>query len=394
MGKPPVAALRFRALDSWRGICALLVAAHHLEAHGLFYWQPLVRNAWLFVDFFFVLSGFVIAHAYGDRLTQSPAVETFIVRRIGRLWPLHAAVLAALIAIEASQFAFWQPLGGSHPPFSAGRSIVSIFSNLFLIQGLGLHTSLTWNGPAWSISAEFFTYVIFAFVCMATPARKPRLIVSALSALAAVTSLACFSRYGMRESFGWGLPRCVFGFFLGTLTHKVWHLGVAEKVGGTIAESLVIVLTITFIVFVPGHAVLEYFASPLFCLAVLIFAGERGFISKVLAMRAPAALGRWSYSIYMVHTLVVVVLFSGLRVGEIAFGAHWLVRSVDGEFFLDLKDSVANCLAFVAYLGTTVALAAATFRLIELPGQRFFRLFVKAPVLPENRAGPHGSTNR
>src|SRR5258708_14456580 len=64
--------LRFRALDSWRGICALLVAAHHLEARGFIYWQPLVRNAWLFVDFFFVLSGFVIAHAYGANLSHGP----------------------------------------------------------------------------------------------------------------------------------------------------------------------------------------------------------------------------------------------------------------------------------------------------------------------------------
>ena len=116
------AASRFRALDGWRGICALLVAAHHVEVHGWLYWQPLIRNAWLFVDFFFVLSGFVIAHAYGERLGKTHEIGVFVARRLGRLWPLHVAVLLALIALELAHFAIGQtPAAADSTAFTAGR---------------------------------------------------------------------------------------------------------------------------------------------------------------------------------------------------------------------------------------------------------------------------------
>jgi peptidoglycan/LPS O-acetylase OafA/YrhL len=92
---------RFVALDSWRGICALLVAIHNLNFGS---WLPqvaFVAHSTLFVDFFFVLSGFVISHAYLDKLACPRNVSRFILRRIGRLWPLHAATLAALVGFAA-----------------------------------------------------------------------------------------------------------------------------------------------------------------------------------------------------------------------------------------------------------------------------------------------------
>ena len=93
---------RFRALDGWRGICALLIALHHFPARGFVYHLPLVRNSWLLVDFFFVLSGFVIAHAYSERLTHANQFKPFAIRRFFRLWPLHVCVLAAFIALTTS----------------------------------------------------------------------------------------------------------------------------------------------------------------------------------------------------------------------------------------------------------------------------------------------------
>src|SRR6266481_3614526 len=159
-------AIRFRALDGWRGVCALLVAAHHIELHGFLYWQPLVRNAWLFVDFFFVLSGFVIAHAYGGHLEKGPEIKAFVIRRFGRLWPLHVTMLAALVGLELVHLliAHWHPIVGERAAFTADRSSFAILTNLFLVQSFGLHGFETWNGPAWSIGAEFYTYLIFAVV--------------------------------------------------------------------------------------------------------------------------------------------------------------------------------------------------------------------------------------
>ena len=70
--------MRFHVLDGWRGVCALLVALFHVNAVGHFYGLPVVRNGLLFVDFFFVLSGFVITHAYAERVSFRPTGEILL----------------------------------------------------------------------------------------------------------------------------------------------------------------------------------------------------------------------------------------------------------------------------------------------------------------------------
>src|SRR5438445_11061004 len=94
---------RFVVLDSWRGIAACMVALGHLDllspyshVHGV----PFLSNSWLFVDFFFVLSGFVIAANYQQRLLDGFGVGRFLLLRLGRLYPLHFAVLTLFIGSE------------------------------------------------------------------------------------------------------------------------------------------------------------------------------------------------------------------------------------------------------------------------------------------------------
>jgi peptidoglycan/LPS O-acetylase OafA/YrhL len=368
----------------------VLVAAHHLEVHGFLYWQPVVRNAWLFVDFFFVLSGFVIAHAYGEKLTDGTEIKTFVLRRFGRLWPLHVAVLLALVAIEFSRLAIahFHPITGEHAAFSSDRSVYAIMTNLALVQSFGLHPFDTWNGPAWSISVEFYTYLIFAAVCAAVPHRPARLAVALLLALVGLIVLARFSQLGMRETYHWALARCVFGFFLGTLTYEAWRRGAANALGGSWSELAGVVLVLAFITYVPGHSRLEYFTTPIFCIVVLIFSGDRGILSHALARAAPAALGRWSYSIYMVHTLVLVMFFSTAHIGELVLGRHWLVQLSGGGAVIEGGGEAANTIMFAGYLGATIALAALTWRVVEQPGQRFFARLARAePVEVRAPAG-------
>jgi len=363
---------RFRALDGWRGVCALLVAAHHVEARGFLYWQPLIRNAWLFVDFFFVLSGFVIAHAYGEALATGPQVRTFAFRRLGRLWPLHVAILAALVGLETMHLliAQWHPIAGERAAFTADRSPFTILTNLLLIQSLGLHPYETWNGPAWSISTEFYTYLVFAAVCVAARRRAWRAALSLLLAAGGVTVLARFSQYGMRETFDWGFFRCLYGFFSGVLTYEVWRSGVAKPLSGTLAEAALLAAVVVFTVLAPSNRAVEYLATPLFGVAVLAFAAERGILSRLLTTKPAAALGRWSYSIYMVHTLVLAMLFSAVHVAEIAFHRAWLVRLTDGNAILAL--GAWNDPVMLVILAAVVALSALTWRIVERPGQRLF----------------------
>ncbi len=91
----------FVALDSWRGIAACAVALHHFYANTPIFDAGIIRNAGAFVDFFFVLSGFVIAYNYQDKLRTGFSLKKFMTLRLGRLYPLHITVLILMIAFEA-----------------------------------------------------------------------------------------------------------------------------------------------------------------------------------------------------------------------------------------------------------------------------------------------------
>jgi len=262
------------------------------------------------------------------------------------------------------------PIAGERAAFIADRAPYTILTNLFLVQSLGLHPFETWNGPAWSISTEFWTYLVFAAVCLALSNKLARRAASLLLAVAGAVVLARCSRYGMRETFGWGIFRCLYGFFTGVLTYDLWQRHASLRLGGTAGEALAVAGVCAFVIFAPGNSALEFLATPLFAVAVFVFANEGGAISRALKSRPAAALGRWSYSIYMVHTLVLALLFSAVHSAELAFHRIWLVHLADGDAILDF--GAANDLALLAYLAAAVALAAFTWRIVERPGQRIF----------------------
>src|ERR1700731_3903652 len=127
--------LRFGVLDSWRGVAALLVALFHLNVYSAIYPLDFVRNGYLFVDFFFVLSGFVITYSYADRLKTLEDLGSFAIRRFGRLWPLHAVVLLAFVAAESAK-GVMAARGASFylPPFTGTNALSTIPMNLVFGQ--------------------------------------------------------------------------------------------------------------------------------------------------------------------------------------------------------------------------------------------------------------------
>jgi peptidoglycan/LPS O-acetylase OafA/YrhL len=165
--------MRFTVLDGWRGIAALSVALFHLRAVGHFYDNPFLRHAFLFVDFFFVLSGFVLTHAYRQRLNNSSQLKYFALQRFGRIYPLHIAIVLLFVLVELARVCA-QSRGDiftMRRAFTADASPLAFLSNTFLAHGLGVHDHLTFNGPSWSISVEFWTYLVFALVCLGTGMR-------------------------------------------------------------------------------------------------------------------------------------------------------------------------------------------------------------------------------
>lgn len=359
-------AKRFEALDGWRGIAALAIAFYHAPiAHSLRAaagW----KNMELFVDFFFVLSGFVIMHAWGKRLDGAADAKVFVQKRFWRIWPLHFSILMAFLAIEVVKAAMGAviALPSDEPTFAGSRSWAALLSNILMLQSLNLHGTTSWNGPAWSISVEFWTYLVFAGAMLAFRARIDRaLIVIALAALAGV---AWFSPIWLFATHDFGLLRAIYGFFLGAATYRLVQSGRVEITGGTGAEVAVVLALVSYLLST-GVNVTSLMAPVIFSGVILFFSQGRGLLTRVLESRPIQALGLWSYSIYLVHAL----LFYGLRLAlvlvEKVTKLPLTAAGSGNERIFTFGSGAVDLLAIVALLAVTIAISARTYRYIERP---------------------------
>jgi peptidoglycan/LPS O-acetylase OafA/YrhL len=357
---------RFEALDAWRGICAIVVALEHLNTTSLLRENAFSQHAYRFVDFFFVLSGFVIAHAYKDAIQRAPAgAWPFLVRRLGRLWPLHAAVLVALVAIEClALVAARAGVSFGHQAFSDRNTLGAIPANLLLVHAWGFFDHTTWNGPSWSISAEWLAYLVFAGVCALAPARWFQAAAGVLL-VGTVAVVLVVAPEGMKSTYDYAAFRCLYGFMTGVLVRALWRR-VPPRVG-TIGEIATLVAVVAAVAWLPsgGPAVL---VTPLFGAAVWVFASEDGRLSRWMRRPGPQALGAWSYSIYMVHVLVVLATLVAAATAS-RFGVR-LLGEVDGAVAI-VGPAWVTASVTGGYLGAVILLSYLTYRFIELPGQRW-----------------------
>ncbi len=364
---------RFLVLDAWRGIAALLVAMEHLNVANPLHKNGLVVYGFRFVDFFFVLSGFVIAHAYRDRLLKGGAeLRSFAIRRIGRLWPMHVVALLALVAFEVVVWVAGRAgISLGHEAFGDRNSVAAIGAHLVMIQGLGVFHALTWNGPSWSISTEMFAYFLFAAICAFRSARSVEL--AALVALVgSALVIVLFAPHGMGSTYDFGVFRCVYGFMTGVLVR--WLYGRWSPRVGTIGEVVVVALIAAGVIWLPNDEI-ALLITPLFALAVWVFAAEDGAISHALRGRVPQALGAWSYSIYIVHILVAVGVLTAAMLAA-KHGMHVFER-IDNIVTI-VGPAWFTTLVILGYLALVIAVSSQTYRFVELPGQRLFGRWAKA----------------
>ena len=378
---PSSTANRFEALDGWRGICACLVVMFHAHGYSPINTWELIRNSYLFVDFFFVLSGFVIAWNYAARLDSWHAVRRFLILRVGRVYPLHLFMLMCFLAYEVLRYLIGLGQQAPAPTFSGGTAPAALFSNLFLVHSLNLHDGPTWNGPSWSISAELWTYVVFALLSAWLGLRNWMLLVAAIGSPLLLLRL---SGTGMDTTYEWGLVRCVFGFALGVACYRLHHRlprsQQAVAAGSqlmTVLECLAVAAVVGF-VSTAGTSVWSLFAPFVFALAVLVFSVEGGLLSQALRVPLLRWLGKLSYSIYLTHFIFVLVL-PGV-INRIVGQDLWTPMPLPGGQYVMAfgRDNLEGTLFYGFVLATTLAFSAFTYRWIETPGRDWSRKWVRA----------------
>jgi peptidoglycan/LPS O-acetylase OafA/YrhL len=358
---------RFEALDSWRGICAILVVIFHFISvmPSSLETSAFIRNSYLFVDFFFVLSGFVLCHSYRGKISSLSDFWRFALRRFGRVWPLHAVVLAGLFAATAWISRMPHPPALSLTWSSTTYSIDALLPSLVLLNAMNLQGTV-WNGPAWSIGAEFYVYLLFALLIVVA---SRRLIVPSLCL--SIAALALVYRWApdlMNTTWDYGIIRCIAGFFGGVVAYHVYEvLGRRDPLRATLWELAAVVLVVLFVTYAGDGADAGYLlslAAPLvFGAAVIVFAGEHGFVSLALRARPFRALGRYSFSIYMIHMPLLVMLCYG------GWSAGYYTKAFQGP----LEPWAGSVdLVLIDFVLAVVLIAAASYRFIELPARRGF----------------------
>lgn len=320
-------------LTGLRAIAALAVLLFHYTDkpfHVLGYREamPWLAEGGRGVDLFFVLSGFVIAHAHlrDFEVPSLGAVWRFLALRLARMYPLHVAVIALFgVALIAA------PLLGFSAEDPARYSGDALVRHLLLVN----INDPTWNYPAWSISAEWFAYLAFPVVAVLLMRFGPWPVLAA--ALIAIGPAA-------NASGAWHIAAAFpLGAGLYVLTRSVPIRGAALAVAATAAA---------------GFALGGYWTEPAVMLAfagVVLVCADKNAISCALSTRVMVFLGEISFAVYMVHAFV---------------------QATAGKVFAKLVPQMPEAFGHAsaaALVITTVALAAAMHFAVERPAREWAR---------------------
>lgn len=365
---------RYLALDSLRGIAALAVAAYHIKGGGALFNNQLVQNAWLMVDFFFVLSGFVIAANYAARLVGDGfPTSRFLFVRLGRLYPLHMFVLAAYLLLEFAPLVL--PLDGHllRQPFGEGHSPLQLLQAALLLNGFDPDAAHGWSGQSWSIAVEMWLYLAMAALWFLFGLRGW---IAALGCALAAFIVLHSGYDGQQVPLTTGLLRGIAGFGLGVVCWQAMQYRPARQARyatATIIEFIALAGAVAVLCWSGASSWQFLIADLTFAAVVLAFAAEDGAITRLLTRAPFVLLGTLSYSIYLVHPMVIGRGVDFLRVcglGQLAPEALSSVRMIAAPAPFD-------ALIGLALLGVTVAVAWLTWRFVEQPARQWSRRYAQ-----------------
>lgn len=356
-GRPNLA-----ALTGLRALAAGWVVLFHFRSDliALAPWleptRQLMAAGYLGVDLFFPLSGFVLAYNYADAMRHWswPATADFLRNRVARVWPVHFVTLNIDLAIAVASGTLGIGAGGHR------RTVSAYVENLFMVQ-YWWNDRPSFNGPAWSISAEFFAYlaapVIFLVLARMSKARSA-LLSAALSYAAMLTIFATLALpNGNLEHMPW--VRIGGEFLGGVLLCLAWMRGgwSMGRLAGPLAALVVLVVAVA-----PSASGGDYWMAPVLGLFVACLAPSVGWFARWLGRPGMLLAGEASYCLYMTHWLLRDEIGSLRGWGETSW---WRAA-----------------LALVAICGSLGAAAWLMHVLVERPARRLLR----APSRPRPAA--------
>lgn len=294
---------RFIVLDAVRGIGALLVifGHYHFELWPEVNSFIINSSGHLVVDVFFLLSGFVLAHAFYDK--PSFHFWEYAKKRIFRLWPLHVVTFIACATIM----------------YMAGDPISEkgLLLNLVLLHNIGIGdwSTNSFNYPSWSLSVELVANMAVGLIILAIPNRRwnsavliAMILISATILFFTVENLDQHAR-NVLEVVNTGLLRGFVSFPLGILAYRVFTAHRAWFDCDSVLRSIcvgvmMVVLLATFCLPVPDRV--DFLYLPFYAIAITMLASPGAFWEGLLGRFR--ILGTISFAMYVVHMIVLKIM--------------------------------------------------------------------------------------
>jgi peptidoglycan/LPS O-acetylase OafA/YrhL len=307
-----------RALTGLRGIAALYVVFFH--ANGQYRMpeliRPFIRHGYIAVDLFFILSGFVMAMTYAGLFEKGfcfKSFKQFLLLRLARIYPLFAlmtVLTAILIATVLSK------------TYSFDHLWTALLFNFTLTHVWGFANSIV--PQSWSVSAEWAAYLLFpvgVYVGLRLPRRWS--VLGLLISFAVLATIAygpswiakseMHRRHGpldIASSYALGTTlRCLASFYIGLVAYR-FRDAVPSRGAG------VFFLLIIGLLCVKGTDLL---LVPAFALLIMALSSDQGWVARLLKSRICYWLGVISYALYLIHDLVLRIVFKAIPAAGITY---------------------------------------------------------------------------
>ena len=285
---------RIHKLDGLRGLFALFVVLFHFNSNN----APaalvnnfFVRESYIFVDFFFILSGYVISFTYHDKINSRKTFLQFLLKRFIRLYPL----------LLFSTCMYWYFV---HPHFDKQNILLALDTLLLTNSTPILGSEIGMNYPSWSISSEMISYFVFGLSSLIAIQKRKTILIG-------IVTMACFGflayqqNYFQTGSFGFvrGLACFNLGFIVYVLAKKNFQLpNIFEWL---ITTGILLLMYCHFTATVQNALGIQFMIPIGFAISILVFIKTYGLISKLLQTKPFLFLGKISYSIYLNQAFMI-----------------------------------------------------------------------------------------
>lgn len=368
-------------LAALRGIPALLVATLHFH----FFVGPIVPYShaglldkmYLMVDLFFILSGFIICYVYQanfkDAVTKHK-YKGFLIARLARIYPLHLFTLLAEVLIFLSI-----ALSGKFSILTITNQHLYRFDaipiQMLFLQTVGIFNFDTWNAPAWSLSAEWWAYMLFPFLFLLFKkiGLKRWFIVSFLAIIGWLTiefilaPLEPFLHYPpnpnhqtLDVNWHYGTLRGIVGFIAGM---SIWMLYKESKFKALLGNGWTFILIVCSAALSMQYKFYDTVTVSLFSVLILSAAYGSRNIDKFFSGKIFNQLGKWSFSIYMWHMILIHIFMLFFMLNRTT-PIKGLLRPLNGG-------SVENIIYLLIFLMLSCVVAYFSYRFIETPTRKW-----------------------